>query len=336
MAEFHVSELAPNGITYVGGTPQILTASIKSQLAMDNDLVTTPNGGILAALTQYIDPELVRVLYSPMPLTGVFPEVQKGDWTTKNMTFPVVEGAGKPTSYGDWNDNGTTSANVNFEHRQPYLFQEFIRVGELEQDTYGEARINLASELQISCALSLNKLSHEIYARGVQGLQNYGMLNDPNLSAYIPSTQKWVGQTDPLIIFQDVQKLFTKLVEQTKGLVKSNDPLKLLTSPRMEAALAATNMYGLNVNKVIKENYPNLEVVGVPEYETAAGDVAQLILPSYMGSDNVQLPFNIKMRVHPIIQKASGYIQKRTQGCYGALIRRPIFIAQMLVDNSAP
>ena len=336
MAEFHVSELAPNGITYAGGAPQILTQQIKAQLAMDADLITAPNGGILAALTQYIDPEIVRVLFAPMPLTGVFSELQKGDWTTKNMTFPVVEGTGKPTSYGDWNDNGTTSANVNFEHRQPYLFQEFIRVGELEQETYGQAKVNLASELQTTCVLSLNKLSHEIYAKGVSGLQNFGILNDPNLSAYIPSTVKWVGQTDPLVIFQDVQKLFTKLVEQTKGLVKSNDPMRLLTSPRMEAALSATNMYGLNATKVIKESYPNLEVVGVPEYETEAGDVAQMILPSYMGSDNVQLPYNVKMRVHPIIQHASGYIQKRTQGCYGALIRRPIFIAQMLVDNSTP
>ena len=334
MTDFHVSELAPNGITYATGVPQILTEQVKQKIAMDADLVTSPNGGILAALTQYIDPEVVRVLFAPMPLTEAFPEVQKGDWTTKNMTFPIVENAGKPTSYGDWNDNGTTSANANFEHRQPYLFQEFVRVGELEQDTYGQARINLASELQIGCALSLNKLTHEIYALGVAGLQNYGMLNDPNLSTPIPNSVAWIGQTDPLVLFQDVQKLVVKLVEQTKGLVKRNDKLLLLTSPRMDACLTATNQFGLNAYKVIKENYPNLEIVSVPEYETAAGDVVQLVLPTYQGSDNVQLPYNVKMRVHPIIQKASGYIQKRTQGCYGALIRRPIFIAQMLVDNT--
>lgn len=334
MTDFHVSELAPNGITYATGVPKILTASAKSNLAMDADLITSPNGGILAALTQYIDPEVVRVLFSPMPLTEIFPEVQKGDWTTTNMTFPIVENTGKPVTYGDWNDNGTTSNNVNFEHRQPYLFQEHIRVGEREQAVYGEAKINLASELQIGCALSMNKLAHEIYAYGVEGLQNYGILNDPNLITPIQSTVKWVGQTDPLVIFQDIQRLFTQLVDQTQGLVKEDDEIKLLTSPKMKTALTATNTYGLNVYKVMKDNFPNIDIVGVPEYATTAGDVVQMILPKYMGSDTVQLPFNAKMRVHAIVQHGSGYTQKRSQGVYGALIRRPVFIAQMLVDNT--
>lgn len=334
MADFHPSELAKVGITFANGTPSILDAAAKNSIAMDNDLTTTPNGGILAALTQYIDPELVRVLFSPMPLTSAFTELQKGDWTTTNMAFPVIEGTAKPTTYGDWNENGTTSLNTNFEQRQPYTFQEFIRVGEREQEMYGNARLNWAAELQTMCMEGLNKLSHQVYAFGVEGLLNYGITNDPNLTAPIPSTVPWVGQTDPLLLFQDVQKIFTRLVNQTKGLVKRTDRMKLLVSPANDAALSATNNFGLNAYKIIKDNYPNLEIVAVPEYETAAGDLIQLILPEYNGSDNVQLAYNVKMRVHRVVPKASGYVQKRTQGCYGAIIRRPAFIAQMLIDTT--
>lgn len=330
---FKVQELAKYGVTYFGGAPKLATAMDKMRIAQDADMVTAPNGGVLSLFTTYVDPEAVRVLFAPQPLTEVFPEVQKGDWTTTSMTFPVVEVAGKPVTYGDWNENGTTSANVNFESRQPYDYQQFVRWGEKEQEMYGNAKIDWTSELQVGVSESLVRMAHEIYAFGVSGLKNYGMLNDPNLLPQLPIATAW-SFTDPMTILADIQTIFKQLVKQSNGLVKRNDNLVLLMSPEQEATLNATNQYGLQAIKLIKDSYPNIEIQAIPEYSTDAGEVVQMILRKYNGSDTVQLAYASKMRVHNLVVKASGWEQKRSQSTYGAIIRRPMFVVTALVATT--
>lgn len=336
-ALFKVSELAPNGVHFMTGygLPEVLTPQAASRLAMDNAMMTTPNAGVLARFTQFIDPEIVRVLFSPMSLTNIFPEVQKGSWTDSQMTFSVVENAGKPVSYGDWNDNGTTSSNVNYIHRQSYNYQQFLRVGEKEAATYGEAKISLTAELEMGIVESLNKMQHEIYAFGVEGLLSYGILNDPNLLPSIPMAEAWKFET-PLKTVAAVQKMFKQMSKQSNGLVKRTDDLALVMSPEQEAIIVSANDYGLNVYEFLKKSFPNMVIESVPEYSTEAGQVVQLVKRKHEGSDTVQLAFAEKMRVHPMLQKASGWIQKRCQTTYGAIIRRPMFIVTAVVPNESP
>lgn len=331
MSKFNVSELARVGVTNANGAFKLLDANAK-RIAMDETLSTTANGGLLPLFTSYVDPETIRVLFAPMPLAEKLPEVQKGDFTTTNAVFPVVETAGKPTSYGDWNDNSSTSTNAEFVERQPYLYQEIIHIGERELEMYGQARINLAQEMQEGCALSLNKLQHNIYVFGVSGLLNYGILNDPNLSAAITGAN-WATGTN-LDMLNDVRKMFTQLVKQTNGLVRRNDALTLFLSPDQESNLTASNEYNTSAYDLIMKAFPNLEIVSVPEYATATGEYLQLVSPKYNGSNNIELGYNVKMRVHPLVQALSGYKQKRSQGSYGSIIKRPAFIATM-INSSA-
>lgn len=69
--------------------------------------------------------------------------------------------------------------------RQSYHFQTFTRWGERELDMYGAARIGWAAELNVASALTLNKFQNKSYFYGIAGLANYGLLNDPSLSAPI-------------------------------------------------------------------------------------------------------------------------------------------------------
>lgn len=332
---FKPQELARYGVHYSEGTPRIATPRDKMIIAQDTAMLTTPNAGVLQMFTQFIDPEVTRILFSPNSLTEALQEVQKGDWTTSVMTFPVVENGGKPVTYGDWNDNGTTSANVNYHNRQSYNYQQFLRVGEKEAAIYGEAKLSWAAELELGIVESLNKMQHEIYAFGVAGLQNYGVLNDPNLLPAIPIADAWKFEL-PLKIVADIQKMFKQLAKQANGLVKRTDDLILLMSPEQEALITAANDYGLNVADYLKKSFPNLSIYSVPEYSTASGQVVQLVLRKYQGSDTIQLAYAEKMRVHPMIQKASGWIQKRCQTTYGAIIRRPMFVVTATVPNETP
>lgn len=197
---------------------------------------------------------------------------------------------------------------------------------------YGNARINFAQELQMGCVLSLNKLQHNIYAFGVSGLQNYGILNDPNLSAPITGAT-WSSSTN-IQMLDDIRKLFNQLVRQTNSLVRRNDNLVLFLSPDQESWLTASNEYNTSAYDLIQKAFPNLDIVTVPEYATTAGEYVQLVCPTYNGSNNIELGYNVKMRVHALVQCLSGYKQKRTQGSYGAIIKRPMFIATMINEST--
>lgn len=156
-------------------------------LAMDAQpaLVTAANSGIPAYFTNYVEPELIRVLVTPMKGAQILGETKKGDWTTLSAQFPIAESVGEVSSYGDYNNNGVVSANVNWVPRQSYHFQTFTVWGERELEMYGAARIGWAAELNVASALTLNKFQNKSYFYGIAGLANYGLLNDPSLSAPI-------------------------------------------------------------------------------------------------------------------------------------------------------
>ncbi|KAG1240806.1 hypothetical protein G6F68_017303 [Rhizopus microsporus] len=96
--------------------------------------------------------------------------------------------------------------------------------GERELEMAGLAKINWASELNIASALVLNKFQDNSYFFGIAGLQNYGLLNDPNLSAPIAPGATGTGSgtlwstKDGQQIYDDIsQRLYNQLVQQTNG-----------------------------------------------------------------------------------------------------------------------
>ncbi len=311
-------------------------------LAMDAQptLVTTPSGGIPVWLTSYIDPEVIRILQSPNAGAEILGERKEGDWTTQTAFFQVIENTGEVSSYGDFNTNGRSDLNATWPQRQSYLFQTVIEYGDLQVDRAGAARLNWVSELQTSAASTLDKFQDYTYHFGVSGLQNYGILNDPSLSAALtPTTKaaggvKWINNNAIVAtaneVFADVQALFSLLVAQTAGRVKASDPMTLAMAPGSEVALTATNSFGISVSDLLKKNFPNLKVVTSYRYATASGNVVQLIADKFDGKDTGFCAFNEKMRDHQVVRQLSSYQQKKTSGSFGAVIRYPLAIAQML------
>lgn len=294
--------------------------------------LTTANAGIPAMLTTYLSPKWIETLTSPMRIAEAFKEQQFGDRTLTNVSFPVFELYGETSSYGDFNDNGMSNNNENYEFRQPYEYQTNIKIGEIAQERAAAARFSLVDRQVQSTTLTLNKTQNAIYLFGVAGLKNYGILNDPDL---LPNTVgvNWNG-LDSLALYNEVLKIYQKLVEQSNGLVQETDSMTLILSPGMGALLLASNMYGLNAMKYIKDNLPNLKIVTVPEYKTQAGEKVQLVLDSYMGQNTVELGFVDKLRVHAVEVKTSGFLQKRSQSTIGAIVYYPIFIANYLGSNT--
>lgn len=299
-------------------------------------LVTTSNSGIPAFLSTYIDPKLIDVLVSPMKAAEIVgDEVKKGDWTTETAMFPVVESTGVTSAYGDYSESGNAGVNSNFPQRQSFHYQVMTQWGERELERAGLARIDWANRVNIASALTLNKYQNKTYFFGVSGLQNYGLLNDPSLSAAISPTTKTAGGTGwtnatALEVLADIQKLYKQLQSQANGLVELDTAMTLAMSPASEVALTKTTEFNVNVSDILKKNFPNLTVKTAPEYTTDSGELVQLIVDEVEGQRTASCGFTEKMRAHPIVVQSSSFKQKKSQGTWGTVIFRPFLIAQML------
>lgn len=330
-----------------------LPDSFKSNFALAMDaqpaLATAPNSGIPAYLTNYIDPAVYEILFAPNMAATIFGEVKKGDWTTQTAFFPTVEHTGEVSSYGDYSENGHAGANTNWPQRQSYLYQVIKEYGELELERAGLAKISWVSEIDQAAALAMNKFSNFAYFFGIAGLQNYGLLNDPNLTASLTPATKSYGGTAWISsgvvkataneIYTDIQSIFIQLVNQSAGLVDAQSKVCLAMSPASAVALTATNSFNVNVYELLKKNFPNIRFETAVQYGVtstsnpqgiAAGNLVQMIVDSVEGQDTGYCAFNEKMRAHPIVRGLSSFKQKQTAGTWGSIIRQPFAIASML------
>ncbi len=350
----HVAMLAQQGVV-LHGVQSYLPEDFKRNfaLAMDAapDLTTTTNGGIPAFLTTMIDPQAVRVAFAPTKAAEIFGEVQKGSWLDETAMFPVIEETGEVSSYGDHANSGSAGVNFNWPQRQSYLFQTVKQYGERELERAGSARINLVSEIDTAAASALNRFRNLSYFFGISGLQNYGALNDPNLTAALtPATKaasgagaKWIKDGAIVAtaneVFADIQALYLQIVTQTGGLVDQDTPMTLAMSPGSAVALTATNSFGISVTDLLKKNFPSITIKTAVQYGVTSasnpngisgGNLVQLIAGQVDGQDVTYCAFNEKMRSHPIVPGLSSWQQKVTAGTWGAIIRFPAGIASML------
>jgi hypothetical protein len=309
-------------------------------VAMDAQpqLVTVSSSGIPAFLTTFIDPKLIEVLVTPNKAAEIVgEEIKKGDWTTDTAMFALVESTGEVSSYGDYSNEGRTGANVNFPQRQSYAYQTITQWGERELERAALARIDWANRLNIASVMTLAKFQNKTYFYGVAGLENYGLLNDPSLFASItPTNEAGFGTTwaskDALGIYADILLLFSQLQVQSNnaGLVEMDTKMTLAISPGVQPNLGKVTQYNVGVEDMIKKNFPNLRIVTAPEYATAAGNLVQLIVDEVEGQRTAAVAFTEKLRAHPVMIGLSSFKQKKSQGTWGCIIFRPIFIASMI------
>lgn len=349
------AQLAERGAHFWGPEQVFAEDAWKSNfnLAMDAQpqLVTEPNAGIPMWLTAFIDPTIITVLFSPLKAAKIFGEVKKGDWLSQTALFPIVEYTGEVSSYGDFNNNGRTGLNVDFPNRQAYLYQIIKEYGELEMERAGLARIAWAAELDKAAINVLNRFQNNSYFFGIAGLQLYGGLNDPNLTASLTPSLKAAGGTTWFVngnpnataneVYNDILSIYEQLVLQAGGIVELDmeQSLVLAMAPAVQVALDFTNTYGITTRQMLKNAFPNMRFETAVQYGVqsasnvpgiVAGNYVQLIAENAGGQDTAFAAFTEKLRTFKIVIDLSSYKQKAAQGTWGTVIRQPYAIASMI------
>lgn len=312
--------------------------SPEARIAMDaqSPTVFSQNAGVPWQMTNIVDTEVIRALVTPMKAATILGgEVGKGDWTTLSTQFPVTETTGFTSSYGDFSNDGNVGSNFNWIPRQSYAFQTITQWGERELALYGVAAIDYSSELNLATALVHSKFMNKSYFFGIGGLNNFGLLNDPSLSAAITPTTKIATGTawsaaQPQEINADIQLLYSQLQSQLGGNLDLESEMVLAMSPGSEVYLLNSNSFGVSVRDLFKKNFPNMSIETAPEYATVGGNLVQLIVRQIDGVRTGMAGFTEKLRSHMLVPDVSSWKQKKSGGTWGAVIKRPLGIAQML------
>jgi hypothetical protein len=324
------------GVHFMAGLDQ----EAKGLKLMDRDLaydaqpelVTAANAGIPTLFTTFVDPAIIEVVLEPLNAAEFYTETKKGSWVSDTAMFIVAERAGYVSSYGDFSQAGRVSANVNYPNRQSYHYQTFTEYGERELARQAEGRVDWVNQLNASSLRVMLQFQNDSYLFGIAGLQNYGGVNDPALPAPIAPTSNWNAESDPTVIYGDVLRLVQLLVTQSQGLLNAKSKFRMGISTTNALNLNKTNNFNYNVEDQIKKNFPNLEIITIPQFSTvdAAGELVQIYAPNVLGQKTVECAFTEKMRAHAVVTKASSWEQKKSQGTWGTIWYRPAMVAQMV------
>ena len=209
----NLSQLKAKGI-YVEGAKGVMaydtvngkikTNFSKTALAMDSALQTTPNVGYPASFFQYIDPQIVEILFGVTNANRIAPEVKQGTWADEYYSFVCEEASGDVTAYSDRTEQVTTEVNYNFQTREQARFETIIQYGNLETDKANQAKIALSSRKQIAGANIIARKQNQFYLFGVSGKINHGLLNSSDLNPSVnPNTITVGGSTYTDFIIAD-------------------------------------------------------------------------------------------------------------------------------------
>ena len=323
---------------------KIKTNFSKTALAMDSAMQTTPNVGYPASLFQYIDPQIVEILFGVTNANRLAPEVKQGTWEQEYYNYAVEERISDVTAYSDRTENVTTEVNYEYNVRELARFQTVIQYGDLEVDKANQAKIALQSRKQLAGADIIARKQNQFYLYGVSNKQNYGILNEPNLNPSINPNSITVGGStyttwaDKVAndasnagnhVYNDVLKLWSTLSARNGGNIDQNERIILAVSNNVVSYLSAPNQFGLTCEAMLKQNFPNLEIVQLPELSTNQGEGVMMIVPSLYGVDTVNLVYSDKFRALQVVQTVSGFKQKLVGTSYGAVYKRTSLVCTM-------
>ena len=234
--------------------------------------------------------------------------------------------------------------NIESPERENFVFQTVIRYGDLEEATVARQRLSLASEKQKAAATILAKAHNKFYLYGVAGKKTYGLLNDPNLPVSASPNSITIGGNTYSTwadkaghdaanasnhVYNDVLKLWNTLCANNGGNIDADSPIVLAVSNARASYLNALNTYGLSAAKMLKDNFPSIVIVQLPELSTGAGEMMYMIVPELFASQTAELAYSEKMRLGRVVPEMSAFKQKAVGGTWGAIIKRPSLIQTM-------
>lgn len=307
-----------------------------------NVLQPTINTGTISTPAQFLQnwlPGLVRTITRARVIDELIGMTVGGSWEDEEVVQQILEPTGNPQPYGDANNIPLASWNPSYERRTVVRFELGLQVGRLEEArTSRIPNINTAAEKRNSVALALEILRNRVGFYGyISGDgRTFGLLNDPQLPAYVTvanpgSGTSWAVKTF-LQINADIRTAAAGLQSQSGGTIDPMRDATVLAIPLNRAQyLSVTSDFGISVREWIRQTYPNMRIVVVPEFDLANGGANVFYLYAERidgdGSSDDGRVFDqiipAKMRSLGVEQRAKSYVEDYTNATAGVMLKRP-------------
>lgn len=302
-------------------------------------LATVPSNMTPVQFLQFWIPEMVTLVTAARDADEILGRDFAGSWEDEEIVQPVIEYAGQARPYGDKTNLNLAEFNVNNETRTIVRFEQDLEIGKLEAARAAKMRIDAQSEKRKAAALSLAISANDIafYGYNAGTSKTYGMLNDPNLSAYVTvadgaaGDSEWSTKTFNEIV-ADINSMMSRLRVQTGNNFKpETDRSVLALAVSAVSALQTVNpLGGISVWDWLRKTYPGCRVASAIQLDGAnAGDNVGYLMAEELGGTKV---FNQYMqdalRLCGVEQKAKGFLECYSNATAGALLRIPVGVVR--------
>lgn len=313
---------------------------MQSFYAMDADVagVTTPNVTTPIQFLQYWMPEIVETVTAKREIDAIVGRQIVGRWEDEEIVQRVLERTGQAKPYGDHADIPFSSWNLNNETRDVVRFEQGIQVGVLEEARAGAMNVSSQTEKRTaaseSLAIELNNVGFFGYNASTN--RTYGLLNDPNLSAYTTvaagagGTTTWATKTYDEIC-NDIKTAMAALRTKTGNHFNpQRDAAKLAVAVSCVDNLNAQNQYGMTVFDFLAKNYPNVTVESAVQLDAANGgaNVFYLIAETINGGRVVDQLVQEVFKLVGVEKRSKVFIEDYSNATAGVLVKRPIGVVR--------
>ena len=313
---------------------------MQSFYAMDADVagVTTPSVAAPIQFLQHWLPDVVEVVTAAREIDAIAGRQVAGRWEDEEVIQRVLERTGQARPYGDHTDIPLSSWNMNYEHRDIVRFEEGIQVGVLEELRAGAMDISSQAEKRAAAAESLAIELNNVGFFGYNATVNktYGLLNDPNLSAYVTvatgasTYTTWATKTYDEIC-NDIKTAFAALRTKSGNLFKpERDAGVLVIAVACMEYLNTQNAYGLTVYDFIKKNYPNTRIESAVQLNAANGgaNVFYLMAERFNGNRVLDQVVQEVFRLVGTEKRSKVFIEDYSNATAGIIVKQPVGIVR--------
>lgn len=331
--------------------PEALAGMVEAHGFDASDMAPVPLPGLttptIPGLVQFLQawlPGFVRVLTAPRNADELLGVQTVGAWEDEEVVQGILEGAGTAVPYTDHGNPPLSSWNVNYERRTVLRFESGLEVGKLEELRSARIRVSTSAEKRTSAAEALDILRNRVAFFGYNAGTNrtYGMLNEPNLPAYVSvaatgtgGNTEWSTKTY-LQITGDIRVMIAGLRVSTKGRINPNKDAIVLALPTSAVDfLSVTSDFGNSVADWLKATYPNIRVESTPEFDTANGGESVGYIYAENIRDGGSDGGNVWAQLVPtkffalgVEKRVKTYVEDFANATAGVLLKRPWAVAR--------
>jgi len=307
--------------------------------------VTTPSNGTPVQFLQEFLPGVVNVMTVVRKADQVAPVVTAGDWHLEEVVLKTMEHTANPQLYSDHGGVPLVSFNETYERRQVVRFELGVQHAMLADARAAATGTSPSNEKRVALAEGFEILRNDIAFNGfnVGTGKTYGYLNDPSLPSYVTVSTGSGGDTtwaskDAVEIVNDLSTALAALEVQAGGNI---DPT--MNSISLEIPLAYNSYLtrsdssfsnGKTPMEWLKENYPTVKVVTVPQLTGAnAGEnvfYLKAVAVDNSGTDGGEAMIQVvpaKMRaMGSVPNEKGGSTEGYTAAYCGVFTKRPFAV----------